>query len=65
MTEVLDSTDLENWESQKMTSIESILRAKYDSCKEFRQTLMNTGNKHLIEATSHPYWGCGGNISHK
>ena len=48
VTKVLDSIDLENCESQKMTSMESILRAKYDSCKEFCQALMNF--------TSHPYW---------
>ena len=42
-----------------MTSMESILRVKYDSCKSFRQALMNSGNKHLIETTSQPYWGCG------
>lgn len=59
VTEILNSTDLENWETQKMTTMSDILRAKYDSCKEFRQALDNTNDKQLVEATTHPYWGCG------
>ena len=37
--------------------MEHILRAKFESCSQFREALMATGSKTLIEAT--PYWGCG------
>ena len=43
-----------------MTTMSDILRAKYDSCKEFRQAIDNTNDKQLVEATTHPYWGRGG-----
>lgn len=59
ITEVLNNTDLENWGTIKMSNMESILRAKMKCCAEFRKALMTTNSKTLIEATTHPYWGCG------
>ena len=59
LVQSLNKTELENWAIDKMSVMENVIRAKFDSCDAFREALLNTKNKELIEATTNQYWGCG------
>lgn len=47
------------WDKTRCTVMRQILDLKYDSCEALRQTLCNTKDKVLVEATKNTYWGSG------
>ena len=47
------------WETTKVSSMESVICAKLDSCSEFRDALKAMGTTKLVEATTNPFWSCG------
>ena len=49
-----------DWHSIKIGVIEEVLSQKITSCDEFKNSLINSGNKRLVEAVkSDRYWSCG------
>lgn len=49
----------EEWSRDQLTTMEEILRAKYEQVPDFRNELRGTENNHLIENTRCPFWGSG------
>ena len=49
-----------DWHSIKIGVMEEVLSQKITSCDEFKNSLINSGNKRLVEAVkSDRYWSCG------
>ena len=49
-----------DWHSIKIGVMEEVLSQKITSCDEFKNSLINSGNKRLVEAVkSDRYWRCG------
>ena len=49
-----------DWHSIKIGVMGEVLSQKITSCDEFKNNLMNSGNKRLVEAVkSDRYWSCG------
>ncbi|MCU0490736.1 MAG: NADAR family protein [Chloroflexaceae bacterium] len=49
-----------DWEQVKNDVMREAVRAKFRAHADIRQTLLDTGDEELIEATSSDYyWGCG------
>ena len=47
------------WHSMKRTVMKQILHAKADYCPLFKSTLMDSGNKNLVESTQDLFWASG------
>ena len=53
-----------NWGDHKLDAMRDILAAKVQSCPDFRQALIDSGTKNLVEAVkSDRFWSCGLNPS--
>ena len=47
------------WDNAKYDIMREVLIAKIGSNKFFRDELLNSGDKNLVEALADPWWGCG------
>ena len=47
------------WHGMKCTVMKQILHAKADYCPLFKSTLMDSGNKNLVESTQDLFWASG------
>ncbi len=48
------------WNDQKrINMMEKVLEIKYEQCPEFREKLLSTMNKLLVEATTNEFWASG------
>ena len=50
-----------NWDTEKRKYMKDILRAKLKSCNQYREELIKSGTKVIIEDTPNQYWGRGDN----
>ena len=57
----LDPANVKKWydADEHIKTMKAVLSAKSKHCVEFRKTLLCTGNKLILEATSSRYWGVG------
>lgn len=47
------------WQIRKVDVMDNIIRAKLKMCPEARKTLLNSGDRELVEDTTHKFWGRG------
>ena len=47
------------WLAQREAVMRQLLRIKAQHCPQFRQFLINSGNRPLFENTRHPFWAQG------
>ena len=47
------------WRSEAQQIMETGLRAKFSQNQYLAKTLLETGTKHILEASTDPYWGAG------
>ncbi len=48
-----------DWNSLKLVAMRDILHAKADYCQQFRNELLNSAGKHLVESTRDLFWSSG------
>ena len=61
-TELGTQKDLTDWDNKKIDIMRKILLAKLDSCNLYRNVLLKSGDKILVESTKDKFWGS--NMSH-
>ena len=61
-TELGTQKNLTDWDNKKIDIMRNILLAKLDSCNLYRNVLLKSGDKILVESTKDKFWGS--NISH-
>ena len=49
----------DNWESKSLPLMRYLLRTKKDSCNEFVESLMKTGNRKIVHNVASSKWGAG------
>lgn len=55
----IKANNVEEWEDSKLQNMRAILEAKFQACPDFRDKLMDTQDKFLVEATNNLYWASG------
>ena len=49
----------EEWTTSKQGIMQEILKSKYERCSAFKDYLLGTQDKYLVEATNNTYWASG------
>ena len=51
--------EMKSWDNKKSDIMKMALLAKFNQNPITKQAILDTGDKHLLEASTDRYWGCG------